>query len=260
METRIRETAGETPIVVGKFRFTCDDADIKIPKPLPQQGGFAMLIVGKPRSGKTNLLLNLTTKAHRNFNRRFDRVYLWSPSIHTMEDDPFGLLPEDQKFESLTLDNLQTVLSEIKDSSEKILFILDDVIADMRGKGKAQLENLLHKVFFNRRHLAGKGGSVSIIATSQTYNKVDPKLRKTASQLIFFESKNKKELDSIFEEVILIPKKEFYDVLRYVYDKPFQFLYLDTNLPDDKMIFKNFNQLQISSPNIMADGFRFMDN
>ena len=260
METRIRETVGETPIVVGKFRFTCDDADIKIPKPLPQQGGFAMLIVGKPRSGKTNLLLNLTTKAHRNFNRRFDRVYLWSPSIHTMEDDPFGLLPEDQKFESLTLDNLQTVLSEIKDSSEKILFILDDVIADMRGKGKAQLENLLHKVFFNRRHLAGKGGSVSIIATSQTYNKVDPKLRKTASQLIFFESKNKKELDSIFEEVILIPKKEFYDVLRYVYDKPFQFLYLDTNLPDDKMIFKNFNQLQISSPNIMADGFRFMDN
>jgi hypothetical protein len=260
METRIRETAGETPIVVGKFKFSCDDADTSIPKPLPQQGGFAMLIVGKPRSGKTNLLLNLTTKAHKNFNRKFDRVYLWSPSIHTMENDPFGLLPEDQKFESLTLDNLQTVLSEIKDSSEKILFILDDVIADMRGKGKAQLENLLHKVFFNRRHLAGKGGSVSIIATSQTYNKVDPKLRKTASQLILFESKNKKELDSIFEEVILIPRKEFYDVLRYVYDKPFQFLYLDTNLPDDKMIFKNFNQLQISSPNIMADGFRFMDN
>lgn len=260
METRIRENQGETPIVVGKFKFTCDDADTSIPKPLPQQGGFAMLIVGKPRSGKTNLLLNLTTKAHKNFNRKFDRVYLWSPSIHTMENDPFGLLPEDQKFESLTLDNLQTVLSEIKDSSEKILFILDDVIADMRGKGKAQLENLLHKVFFNRRHLAGKGGSVSIIATSQTYNKVDPKLRKTASQLIFFESKNKKELDSIFEEVILIPRKEFYDVLRYVYDKPFQFLYLDTNLSDDKMIFKNFNQLQISSPNIMGDGFRFMDN
>ena len=177
-----------------------------------------------------------------------------------MEDDPFELLPEDQKYESLTLDNLQSVLSEIKDSGDKILFILDDVIADMRGKGKADLENLLHKVFFNRRHLAGKGGSVSIIATSQTYNKIDPKLRKTASQLIFFENKNKKELDSIFDEVILIPKKEFFDVLRYIYDRPFQFLYIDTNLPDDKMMFKKFNQLQISSPNIMSDGFRFMDN
>ena len=177
-----------------------------------------------------------------------------------MENDPFELLPEDQKFEALTLDNLQTVLGEIKDTGDKILFIFDDVIADMRGKGKAQLENLLHKVFFNRRHLAGKGGSVSIIATSQTYNKIDPKLRKTASQLIFFENKNKKELDSIFDEVILIPKKEFFDTLRYVYDKPYQFLYIDTTLPDDKMMFKKFNQLQISSPNIIGDGFRFMDN
>ena len=159
----------------------------------------------------------------------------------------------------LTLDNLSGVLEEIADSGDKVFFILDDVIADMRGKGKAQLENLLHKVFFNRRHLAGKGGSVSIIATSQTYNKIDPKLRKTASQLIFFANKNKKEIDSIFEEMILIPRKEFFDVMRYIYDKPFQFMYIDTNLPDEKMIFKNFNQLQISSPNIIGDGFRFMD-
>jgi hypothetical protein len=257
METKIKEIEPDKPIVVNKFSFTCDDADTTIPKPLPQQGGFAMLIVGKPRSGKTNLLLNLTTKAHRNFNRKFDRVYLFSPSVATMENNPFELLPDDQKYDELTLDNLKYVLEDIKDSSDKTLFILDDVIADMRGKGKAQLENLLHKVFFNRRHLAGKGGSVSIIATSQTYNKIDPKIRRTASHLIFFENKNKKELDTIFDEVILIPKKEFYDTLRYVYDKPFQFLFIDTTLPDERMLFKNFNQLEISSPNIIGDGFRF---
>tara|TARA_R110001632_G_scaffold93676_1_gene199301 strand:+ start:601 stop:1383 length:783 start_codon:yes stop_codon:yes gene_type:complete len=260
METRIKENTPEVPIVVGKFKFTCDDADCSIPKPLPQQGGFAMLIVGKPRSGKTNLLLNLTTKAHKNFNRKFDSVYLWSPSVHTMENDPFELLPDDQKFDSLTLQNLQSVLAEVKDSGNKALFIFDDVIADMRGKGKAQLENLLHKVFFNRRHLAGKGGSVSIVATSQTYNKIDPKIRRTASHLVFFENKNKKEIDTIFDEVILIPKKEYFDVMRYVYDKPFQFMYVDTTLPDDRMMFKNFNQLEIKSPNILGDGFRFMED
>ena len=58
-KTTITEVIGETPINVGKFKFTCDDSDTSIPKPLPQQGGFAMLLVGKPRSGKTNLLLNL---------------------------------------------------------------------------------------------------------------------------------------------------------------------------------------------------------
>ena len=260
METRIKEIEPDTPIVVGKFKFTCDDSDASIPKPLPQQGGFALLIIGKPRTGKTNLLLNLTTKAHKNFNRKFDRVYVWSPSLNTMENDPFELLPDDQKFEQLTLQNLQTVLSEIKDSSDKVLFLFDDVIADMRGKGKAQLENLLHKVFFNRRHLAGKGGSLSIIATSQTYNKIDPKIRRTASHLVFFENKNKKEIDTIFDEVILIPKKEYYDVMRYIYDKPYQFMYVDTTLPDDKMMFKKFNQLEIQSPNIIGDGFRFMDD
>ena len=82
-----------------------------------------------------------------------------------------------------------------------------------------------------------------------------PKLRKTASQLILFENKNKKELDSIFEEVILIPRKEFYETLRYIYDKKFQFMYIDTTLPDYKMIHKNFNQLEIKSPNILGNGY-----
>ena len=255
--TRITEIEPEEKIIVNKFNFTCDGYDDTIPKPLPQQGGFAMLIVGKPRSGKTNLLLNLTTKAHKNFNRKFDKVYLWSPSIATMESNPFELLPEEQKYEQLTLENLKSVLEEIRESNEKILFLFDDVIADMRGKGRADLENLLHKVFFNRRHLSGRDGSLSIIATSQTYNKIDPKIKRTASHLVLFENKNKKELDTIFDEVILIPKKEFYDALRYIYDKKFQFMFIDTTLPDDRMMFKNFNQLQIKSPNIIGDSFRF---
>ena len=103
-------------------------------------------------------------------------------------------------------------MDEIKDSGEKVLFIFDDVIADLRGKGKGDVENLIQKIHFNRRHLAGYGGSVSIIATSQTYNKIAPKIRRTASHLTFFENKNKKELETIFEELILIPKKEFYGV------------------------------------------------
>ena len=233
METTIREEILEEPINISKFKFTCDDADTSIPKPLPQQGGFAMLIIGKPRSGKTNLLLNLTTKAHKNFNRKFDRVFLFSPSVNTMENDPFELLPDDQKYEVATEENIKSVLEMIKDTGDKVLLILDDCISDIRGKG----------------------GSLSIIATSQTYNKIDPKLRKTCSHLILFENKNKKELDSIFDEVILIPKKEFFDVLRYIYDRKYRFMYIDTTLPDYKMIHKDFNQLEVSSPNIMGDNY-----
>ena len=172
-----------------------------------------------------------------------------------MENDPFELLPDDQKFDRATLENLQSTLDTIKDSGDKVLMILDDCISDIRGKGISEIEKLLPRIFFNRRHLAGKGGSLSIIATSQTYNKIDPKLRKTCSHLVFFENKNKKELDSIFDEVILIPKQEFFDVLRYIYARKFRFMYVDTTLPDYKMIHKDFNRLEVKSPNLLGDNY-----
>ena len=251
--TSIEEQEYDKKIVVSATKFSCDDVDTTIPKPLPQKGGFAILIVGRPGYGKTSLINSLVCKSGKNFNRKFDRVYIWSPSMITMEGDPYEMIPEDQKFESATLENIQGVLDEIKDTGDKVLFIMDDVIADIRGKGKGEIENLLQKVFFNRRHLAGYGGSVSIIATSQTYNKIDPKLRKTASQLIQYKPQ-KKEIENIYDDMINLPKKEFLDVLRYIYQKKHDFMFIDTQLPDDKQIHKNFNQLIIRSPNITEFG------
>ena len=251
--TEIKEQEYDKKIVVSATKFSCDDVDTTIPKPLPQKGGFAILIVGRPGYGKTSLINSLVCKSGKNFNRKFDRVYIWSPSMITMEGDPYEMIPEDQKFESATLENIQGVLDEIKDTGDKVLFIMDDVIADIRGKGKGEIENLLQKIFFNRRHLAGFGGSVSIIATSQTYNKIDPKLRKTASQLIQYKPQ-KKEIENIYDDMINLPKKEFLDVLRYIYQKKHDFMFIDTQLPDDKQIHKNFNQLIIRSPNITEFG------
>jgi len=249
--TSIEEKPYDKKITISKFAFSCDDVDDTIPLPLPQKGGFAMVLIGKPGMGKTTLILSLICKSGKAFNRKFDKVFIFSPSLITMNEDPFELIPDEQKFEEVTLDNIQGVLDEIKDSGDKVLLVLDDVIADIRGKGKGAVENLLQKIFFNRRHLAGAGGSVSIIATSQTWNKIDPKLRKTASQAIFYQNSNKKEQDAIFEELVLIPRKEYEEVKRYIYDKPHNFLYIDTARPDNLQLHKNFNQLVITSPNIV---------
>lgn len=251
--TEIIEKEFDKKINISGAKYTCDDIDKSIPKPLPQKGGFAMLICGKPGTGKTSLILSLVCKQGKAFNRKFDRVFVFSPSLITMDDDPFELIPEEQKFEEATLESIEEVLDTIRDSGEKVLLILDDVIADIRGKGKGEIENLLEKIFFNRRHLCGAGGSCSVIATSQTYNKISPKLRKTASHYVFYDNKQKKEIDSIFDEVILIPKKEYIDVLRYVYDKKHNFMYIDNSLQENKQIHKNFNPLEIHSPNITTD-------
>ena len=247
--TTIVEKEYDKKIVVSGTKFSCDDLDKTIPAPLPQRGGFAFIVVGRPGFGKTSLLNTLVCKSGRNFNRKFDRVFIWSPSMITMEGDPYEMIPDDQKFEEASLENIQGVLDEIKDTGEKVLFIFDDVIADIRGKGKGDIENLLQKIFFNRRHLAGAGGSVSIMATSQTYNKIDPKLRKTASHLIQYKPQ-KKEIENIFDDMINLPKREFMDVLRYIYKRKHDFMYLDLQDQDTKQIHKNFTQLIIKSPNI----------
>ena len=251
--TSIEEKLYDKKITITGQEFSCDDIDDTIPKPLPQKGGFGWLIIGKPGMGKTSLILSLVCKQNKALNKKFDKIFIFSPSLITMNDDPFELIPEDQKFEEATLENIDYVLEDIKDSGQKVLLILDDVIADVRGKGKAQIENQLQKIFFNRRHLCGAGGSCSIIATSQTYLKIDPKLRKVADLFCFYENKQKKEIENIFDEIILIPKKEFYDTLKYIYNKKHNFMFIDTSLPENKMIHKNFNQLIISSPNIATD-------
>ena len=75
-------------------------------------------------------------------------------------------------------------------------------------------------------------------------------IRKTATQIVIYSTKNKKELDTIFEELILIPKEEFFEILRYCFDKSHNFIYIDVNNSHDKMFHKNFNQLEFDAENV----------
>ena len=244
---KIRESENENKIVLSKFKFSCDDKDESIPPPLPQMLNFFMLICGRPGSGKTSLILNLVAKRGKLYNKKFDRVYIFSPSLMTMANNPFKDLPEEQLHTELTEENLSTTLEEIKESSEKILFILDDVVNDM--KKSAGIQTLLSKMLMNRRHLTGAGGSTSFIITSQVYNKIPAPIRKTASHIIIYHTKNKKELETIYDELIIVPLKDFYEILKYCFDKKHHFVYIDVDKPYDKMFHKNFNCLEFNSTN-----------
>ena len=127
----IKEVEPDKKLVLSKFNFSCDDIDESIPKPLPQMLNFFMLICGRPGSGKTTLILNLIAKRGKMYNKKFDKIFVFSPSLMTMKDNPFEELPENQVDTELTEENLESALAEIKDSGEKILFILDDVVNDI---------------------------------------------------------------------------------------------------------------------------------
>lgn len=243
----IRESPADEKIKISKFNFSCDDIDDTIPKPLPQILNFFMLVCGRPGSGKTSLILNLVCKRGKMFNKKFDKVFVFSPSLMTMKDEPFGELPEEQVHTDLTVENLQKALDSIADSGEKILFILDDVVNDM--KKNMAIQTLLSKALMNRRHLAGAGGSTSFIITTQVYNKIPAPIRKTASHIILYHTRNKKEIETIYDELIVLPKDDFYEILKYCFDKRHNFIYIDINKSYDKMFHKCFNQLEFNSQN-----------
>ena len=116
----------------------------------------------------------------------------------------------------------------------------------MKLKG-VQIE--LTKMLMNRRHLAGANGSTAFILTTQVYNKIPAPIRKTATQVVLYSTKNKAEIENLFSELILIPRKEFYEILKYCFDKKHNFIYIDVNKPHDKMFHKCFTELSFSAEN-----------
>ena len=59
---RINEIECDDNIVLSKFKCNCDEIDKSIPAPLPKNLNHFIMIVGKPGSSKTTLLLNLICK------------------------------------------------------------------------------------------------------------------------------------------------------------------------------------------------------
>lgn len=238
----IKEIEPDKRVVIKKFNFSCDDVDESIPKPLPQSLNFHWIICGKPGSGKTCLILNLICKRGKMLNKKFERIFLFSPSLSTMKDNPFEELPPEQVFSELSVEVLEQVLEDIKDTGEKVLFLIDDCVNDL-NKSSA-LQRLMCKILMNRRHLCGEGGSVSVILTTQVYNKIQAPIRKTASHISIYQTKNKRELETIFDELITIPKNDFFEILNFTFKNKHDFLYLDVNKDHKNMYHRNFNKLE----------------
>ena len=230
---------------VKKTAFGVDKKDASIPKPLPRTYNHFLLITAKPRQGKTTLMYSLLTYRKSPYYRKFDKVYVFSPSLATSKDNRLKSIAEEQKFMELNEANLQSVYDEIAGSCERILILADDVVNDIRKDMGVQ--NLLNKMMMNRRHVCGAsedgdGCGLSMWMTTQVFNKLPRPLRATADFHIVFKTTNKKELDTIFDEVVLLPRKTFDEMNKYVFDDKHNFILIDTNERYDRMYHKNLNK------------------
>ena len=211
-----------------------NDGKIKgVKDPLPKMYNHFMILCGQPGSGKTTWWVNLINKEHpreANYFEKFDRVEIFSNSFHTISEQIN--LTEDRIHDGL--DDLEEVVSDIADGDDKTLIIFDDVVSDIKN------DVFMQKLIWNRRHI---GGGISIWLCLQVYNALPAKLRKSCNSVVLWNTSNKQEIDSIHKNFINMPKNNFYELLRYVYRDPHDFLFVDCL---HRKYYRNFNLLTIT--------------
>jgi hypothetical protein len=190
------------------------------------------LFIGKPASGKTSLLYSLF-KSSQCLKNVYDRIFIFQPeqSRASMKDRLFDKIPDEQKYNELNLENLNEVESNLSEYNNVILF--DDMTAFLKD---GEIKKKLKELVFNRRHK-----HLSIIFLVQTYLSIEKDIRKLFSNIFIFKC-SKKEMETIFDELVELPKDYILPIMKVVYDKPYQYLFINT---DSQRLFKQFDEIMI---------------
>ena len=190
------------------------------------------LIIGKPQSGKTNLLYQLFKSKHL-LKNCYDKIFLFQPaqSRASMKDKLFDKIPDDQKFEELSIKNLDYVDDNLDQGNNCLIF--DDMTAYLKDN---ETRKKLKELVMNRRHK-----HLSIFFLVQTYFSVEKDIRKLFSNIFIFRV-SKKEMENIFDEVIETHKSYIPDITKLVFDKPYKYLFVNT---DSQRLFSGFDEIII---------------
>lgn len=193
------------------------------------QTHFCTLVVGKPGSGKSHLIEELILNPSM-YYRKFNKVFFVGGS-------GFQRLKQNDYNSCQTFDP-EWMLAKIEEngSCKNILFILDDVI----GEIKAQENNpLLSKLIFNRRHIVN-GVTISYVITTQKYIVCPPRVRSCITAIFFFKVQ-KPDFKKIMEECVYddLTKLQLFQLTRHLRDSH-NFIYIRL---DNSNIYLNFKLL-----------------
>ena len=222
-------------------RFVVDHRIKQVVKPFPEQASY-IVFCGASRSGKSSLMTSLLMISSM-YKRVFHNVLLCIPehSFTSMstKDNPFIGLDEDKIFHDFDYDTLDLILHQIEyyaEQHEDTLLIIDDYASELKNP---KLLRLLCKMVNNRRH-----ERLSIWMSVQTYRSIPLSNRRTINYLVLFKMKNKAETKAVFDEMGgSLTKEQFNEMLKFVYDKPHE--YLVCNRDHDEW-WKGFNRLVIT--------------
>jgi HrpA-like RNA helicase len=213
------------------YKLNKIDFNVDVPfndriKPPFENKSFFYIIVGKPGSGKTSVLVNMLTNS-KIYKKVFTKITLCMPknSRLSLKEDIFEDLPPEQIFNTID----ENVLTKIKANKEEFeqdkeerlesgkkpiqhhqLLILDDVTAYLKHK---QNVNILIELATNRRHY-----NLSIILLVQFLRSIPRPIRFFTTSCIFFKASNNLDTNILREEYINLQKDTFDELLNFVFD------------------------------------------
>jgi hypothetical protein len=147
-----------------------------------------------------------------------------------MKDKLFDDLDDDQKYEDLTLENLEYVNSNLDEEGNNCI-IFDDQGAYLKNN---DIKKLLKAMIMNRRHL-----HISIFFLTQTYYSIEKDIRRLFSNIFIFRV-SKNELYNVFDELVETKKDHVGEIIKIVYDKPHKYLFVNVN---SQRMFSGFDEL-----------------
>jgi GTPase SAR1 family protein len=238
-----------TNLVVTKAETNCDDDLVNnMADPLPQKS-FTMLLVGRSGSGKSSLLYSLLGKGKKNgihigYFGVFENIIICSPSMESFKNDIFKDIADNKKHKIFDEDFVDFVDEFTETNAElgnNTLLVLDDVGSSLRSS--AYVEKRFSSILQKRRQKR-----LSTILLVQKYKDVQPAVRSNITHSALFRSVNNMEEESIINELLHIPKELIKKFLNFVYDKKFNFLFIDLSLEKSALFryFKNFDLISLN--------------
>lgn len=233
----------EHDISIKHVEMNCDGDLTTDLNPVLVNKSHIALFCGKSKSGKTNLAINLLTRnktrgIRNSYKKVFDDILVVSPSMASAKDNVFADLAEEKKMDTLDNDSMDFIEAFTQANAEEgrnTLVFLDDVGSALKTHNQ-QLSLLTQK----HRHLRTTWWVIL-----QKYNNCPTSIRANASVMYLFRPISLKELDTIQEELLPMKKKDTQEFIDYVFDKKFNFLYIDLSLEKSAapIYYKGFDKI-----------------
>ena len=188
------------------------------------------LILGKPGSGKTSILYQMF-KSNKLLKGVYDKIFLFRPALSgaSMKDDIFEKLPKDQRHTELNYDNLLSVVSNLDEGNNVLIF--DDMTAYLKNN---DIRKLLEEIINNRRHM-----HISIFFLCQTFHSVHKDIRRLFNSIFIFKT-SKNEFETIFDEFVPGFKGLTDNIYLSIFNKPYNYLCINV---DSQRFFSDFDEL-----------------